>query len=238
MSTSTLKSQSENRDVADRVFSRIFWRLMPIILTAYVFNYLDRNNIAFASLTMNQRLGLSATEFGVGAGMFFVGYCFFELPSNVVLYRVGARVWLARIMITWGLVSAATIFVTGPLSFYTLRLLLGAAEAGFFPGVAFYLARWFPAEHRTRAIAWLMAAVPISSVVAGPVSGALLKMDGFWGVDGWQWLFILEGLPLVVVGLVALRQLPETIDDADWLDEDERRFVRERIQSEQKPREV
>ena len=211
---------------------------MPVILTAYVFNYLDRNNIAFASLTMNQRLGLTATEFGVGAGMFFVGYCFFELPSNVVLYRVGARVWLSRIMITWGLVSAATVFVTGPRSFYALRLLLGAAEAGFFPGVAFYLARWFPAEYRTRAIAWLMAAVPISSVIAGPVSGALLKMDGFWGIDGWQWLFLLEGLPLVFVGLVALRRLPETVDDADWLDEEERRFVRQRIESEQKPREV
>src|SRR5690242_18162692 len=160
-----------------RVFARVSARLLPVLIASYVFNYLDRNNIAFASLTMNQRLGLTATEFGVGAGMFFVGYCFFELPSNVVLYRVGARVWLSRIMITWGLVSAATVFVTGPRSFYALRLLLGAAEAGFFPGVAFYLARWFPAEYRTRAIAWLMAAVPISSVIAGPVSGALLKMD-------------------------------------------------------------
>ena len=238
MNTSILKSPIEDRNLSDRVFRRVAWRLMPVILAAYVFNYLDRNNIAFASLTMNQHLGLTATQFGFGAGMFFVGYCFCELPSNVVLYRVGARVWLARIMITWGLVSAATVFVTGPVSFYSLRLLLGAAEAGFFPGVAFYLSRWFPAEHRTRAIAWLMAAVPISSVVAGPVSGALLEMNGFWGIAGWKWLFLLEGLPVVIVGILALRLLPETVDDAEWLNEEERRYIRQRVESEHKPHEV
>jgi sugar phosphate permease len=225
-------------DAERRVFARITWRLMPVIIVAYVLNYVDRNNIAFAGLTMNAQIGLTATQFGIGAGMFFAGYCFCEVPSNLVLYRVGARVWLARIMITWGVISAATIFAKGPVSFYVLRLLLGAAEAGFFPGVAFYLARWFPAEYRTRTIAWLMTAVPISSVVAGPVSGMLLEMDGFAGLAGWQWLFVLEGLPAVVVGVIALRVLSEKPEDAQWLTDDERRIVRRRLQAEQKPREI
>jgi sugar phosphate permease len=225
-------------DIERRLFARIGWRLMPVILVAYVFNYLDRNNIGFASLTMNADLGLSATQYGIGAGMFFVGYCFFELPSNLVLYRVGARVWLARIMITWGLVSAATVFVRGPASFYTMRLLLGAAEAGFFPGVAFYLARWFPGEYRTRAVAWLMTAVPVSSVIAGPLSGLLLEMNGVWGIAGWKWLFILEGIPVVIVGLIALRTLTERPEDATWLSDEERRILRQRLDAERKPREV
>ena len=135
-----------------RVFRKIAWRLLPVLTVAYVFNYLDRNNIGFAALTMNRELGLTATEFGNGAGILFLGYCLLEVPSNMILYRVGARVWLARIMISWGLISAATIFVKGAWSFYLLRFLLGAAEAGYFPGVAFYLGQWFPAEYRTRAI--------------------------------------------------------------------------------------
>jgi sugar phosphate permease len=225
-------------DLERRVFDRITWRLMPVLIVAYVFNYVDRNNIAFAALTMNGELGLTATQFGVGAGMFFVGYCFLEIPSNLVLYRIGARAWLARIMITWGLVSAATIFVSGSTSFYVLRLLLGAAEAGFFPGVAFYLAAWFPAEYRTRTIAWLMAAVPISSVLAGPISGLLLEMDGVLGLAGWKWLFILEGVPVTLVGLVALRVLAETPEEARWLTAEERTLVRRRLDAEQKPREI
>ena len=189
---------------------------------AYVFNYLDRNNIGFAALTMNREIGLTATAFGRGAGMLFVGYCFLEVPSNMVLYRVGARKWLARIMITWGLVSAATIFVTGAWSFYLLRFLLGAAEAGFFPGVAFYISHWFPADYRTRVVAWFMVAIPISSVVGGVLSGALLQMNGILGLAGWKWLFILEGLPVTVLGLVVLRVLTERPEDATWLTDAER----------------
>jgi sugar phosphate permease len=229
---------ASDAEIEQQLFARIAWRLMPVIIAAYVLNYLDRNNVGFAGLTMNKDLGLTATQFGIGGGIFFVGYCFFELPSNLVLYRVGARVWLARIMITWGLISAATIFVTGPWSFFTMRLLLGAAEAGFFPGVAFYLARWFPAEHRTRAIAWLMTAVPVSSVVAGPLSSLLLQMDGVWGLVGWKWLFLLEGLPAVIVGVVALRTLTERPEDAAWLSDAERRIIARRLEAERKPREV
>jgi len=221
-----------------RVFQKVAWRLLPILTIAYVFNYLDRNNIGFAALTMNRELALTATEFGNGAGILFLGYCLLEVPSNMILYRVGARKWLARIMISWGVISAATIFVEGAWSFYFLRFLLGAAEAGYFPGVAFYLGHWFPAQYRTRAIAWFMVAIPISSVVGGALSGALLQMDGMLGIAGWKWLFILEGLPVAVLGVVTLFVLTEKPDDAAWLTVEERALVRERVQSESKDNEV
>jgi MFS transporter, ACS family, tartrate transporter len=223
---------------ARRLFSKVAWRLLPVLILAYVFNYLDRNNIGFAALTMNREIGLTATQFGRGAGILFLGYCFLELPSNMILYRVGARRWIARIMISWGLISAATIFVTGPLSFYFLRFLLGAAEAGFFPGVAFYLGHWFPAEYRTRVIAWFMVAIPISSVVGGALSGLLLQMNGIAGLAGWKWLFILEGLPVAILGFVVLRVMTERPEDATWLTEQERETVRERVAGEKRPREV
>ena len=222
----------------DRVFTRIAWRLMPLLIAGYVLNYLDRNNVGFAALTMNQEIGLTATQFGRAAGIFFLGYCFFEVPSNIALYKVGPRVWLSRIMITWGLISAGTIFVTGPLSLYLLRFLLGVAEAGFFPGVAFYLGTWFPSEYRTRMIAWFMVAVPLSSVVAGPVSGLLLKMDGIWGLAGWKWLFLLEGLPVVVIGLMMLKMLADRPEQAAWLTPAERAVVSTRIGGERREREV
>lgn len=226
-------------DGAERqVFSRIAWRLMPLLIVSYVLNYLDRTNISFAALQMNEDVQLTATEFGIGAGVFFLGYCLFEVPSNVVLYRVGARVWIARIMISWGLVSAAMMFVNGPVSFYILRFLLGVAEAGFFPGVAFYLATWFPAEYRTRIVAWFMLAIPVSAVIGGPVSGLLLAMDGLLGLAGWQWLFLVEGLPVVLLGLVVLRVLADTPDSAPWLSDEERRIVRRRLEAERRPREV
>jgi ACS family tartrate transporter-like MFS transporter len=222
----------------DRVFVKIAWRLMPLLVAGYVLNYLDRNNVGFAALTMNREIGLTATQFGRAAGIFFLGYCFFELPSNIALYRVGPRRWLARIMVTWGLTSAATIFVVGPTSLYLLRFLLGVAEAGFFPGVAFYLGTWFPAAYRTRMIAWFMVAVPMSSVVAGPVSGLLLQMDGVAGLSGWKWLFLLEGLPVVILGLAMLYVLADRPEDAKWLSEEERGIVRERIGGERREREV
>ncbi len=225
-------------DADARLFSKIAWRLMPLLIAAYVLNYLDRNNLGFAALQMNEELGLTATQFGRAAGILFLGYCFFEVPSNIALYRVGPRIWLARIMITWGLISAATIFVTGPLSLYVLRFLLGVAEAGFFPGVAFYLGTWFPSAYRTRMIAWFMVAVPISSVVAGPTSGELLRMDGIWGLSGWKWLFLLEGLPVVVLGVVALKVLADRPEQAAWLTDAERVIVRDRIGGERREREV
>ncbi|HXD72477.1 MAG TPA: MFS transporter [Vicinamibacterales bacterium] len=221
-----------------RVFQKVAWRLLPVLTLAYVFNYLDRNNIGFAALTMNRELGLTATEFGNGAGILFLGYCLLEVPSNMILYRVGARVWLARIMISWGVMSAATIFVRGAWSFYLLRFLLGAAEAGFFPGVAYYLGQWFPTEYRTRAIAWFMVAIPISSVVGGALSGALLQMDGVFGLAGWKWLFVLEGLPVAILGIVTLFVLTEKPEDAAWLTREERALVSARVAGETRHNEV
>ena len=221
-----------------RVFAKIGWRLMPVLILAYIFNYLDRNNVGFAGLTMNQAIGLTATQLGFGAGVFFIGYCFLEVPSNIILYRVGARVWLSRIMISWGLASAATALAVGPSSFYALRLLLGAAEAGFFPGVAFYLGTWFPAQYRTRMIAWFMVAIPVSSVIGGPISGWLLSMNGILGIAGWQWLFIIEGLPVVFIGISLLWLLADRPEDVPWLSDEERRVVRERLAAERRPREV
>ncbi|HKH74448.1 MAG TPA: MFS transporter [Vicinamibacterales bacterium] len=225
-------------DAERRVFAKIGWRLMPILILAYVFNYLDRNNVGFAGLTMNQAIGLTATQFGFGAGVFFVGYCLLEIPSNIALYRVGARRWLSRIMISWGLASAATSLAVGPNSFYGLRLLLGVAEAGFFPGVAFYLGTWFPSQYRTRMIAWFMVAIPVSSVIGGPISGWLLGLDGLGGLQGWQWMFLLEGLPVVFIGLALLWVLADRPEDVTWLTDDERRIVRERLAAEQRPREL
>jgi MFS family permease len=221
-----------------RVFAKIGWRVMPILTTAYILNYLDRTNIAFAALTMREAIGITQTQLGIGAGIFFLGYSLLEVPSNVALYRYGARVWISRIMISWGLASAAMAFAVGPNSFYLFRLLLGAAEAGFFPGVAFYLSTWFPREYRTRIIAWFMVAIPISSVIGGPLSGLLLAMDGWLGLAGWQWLFVVEGLPAVVVGLMLLTRLTDRPEDAQWLTTDERRIVREQLAVEVKPKEV
>jgi len=231
---------SADRTAAERqVFQKIGRRLMPVLTTAYILNYLDRTNVGFAALTMNEAIGLTATQFGLGSGLFFfLAYCFLEVPSNIALYRLGARRWLSRIMISWGVASAAMALAVGPTSFYSLRLLLGAAEAGFFPGVAFYLATWFPGEYRTRIIAWFMVAIPISSVIGGPLSGWLLGLDGVFGIAGWQWLFLVEGLPAAVVGVVLLLTLPDRPEDAAWLSDDERRIVRERLEAERKPKEV
>jgi MFS transporter, ACS family, tartrate transporter len=197
-------------------------RFVPLLTIAYLFNYLDRTSLGFAALTMNQQLGLSAGQFGLAAGIFFVGYCLFEIPSNLLLYRFGARRWLARIMISWGIVSAATAFVVGPNSFYALRLLLGIAEAGFFPGVTFFLAAWFPTQYRTRMLAWFLIGIPLSSLIGGPVCAMLLQMEGIWGLAGWQWLFLLVSLPCIPLGLVTLRLLADRPQAARWLTPEER----------------
>jgi MFS transporter, ACS family, tartrate transporter len=197
-------------------------RFVPLLTIAYLFNYLDRITLGFAGLTMNKALGLTPSQFGLAAGIFFLGYCVFEIPSNLMLYRYGARRWIARIMISWGLISAATAFVVGPNSFYSLRLLLGIAEAGFFPGVTFFLAAWFPAQYRTRMLAWFLVGIPLASLIGGPVCGMLLQMDGIWGLAGWQWLFLLASLPCVPLGLLTLRLLADSPATAGWLTRDER----------------
>jgi ACS family tartrate transporter-like MFS transporter len=204
------------------VLSKVRRRLVPFLFLLYIVAYLDRINVGFAALQMNAALGLSAAAYGLGAGMFFVSYTLFEVPSNVVLARIGARLWIARIMITWGLVSSGMMFVQGPTSFYVMRFLLGAAEAGFFPGIIFYLTQWFPARERARTIAAFMTASLTAGIVGGPVSGALLLMDGMGGLAGWQWLFLLEGVPAIVLGVVVLFYMTEHPEDARWLSDDER----------------
>lgn len=201
------------------------WRLVPILAIGYFFNYIDRTNVGFSALTMNRDLGLTSAQFGTAAGLFFVGYCVLEVPSNLALYRFGARRWLARIMVSWGILSAACALVTGPTSFYWLRILTGAAEAGFFPGVLFYLSSWFPAQYRVRVLSWFLVAIPISSVVGGPMSVAILALDGLWGLRGWQWLFVLEGLPACVMGVTTLCLLRDSPKDAHWLTPEERAIL-------------
>src|ERR1700736_2912866 len=211
-------------------------RFVPLLTIAYLFNYLDRTSLGFAALTMNKQLGLSASQFGLAAGILFLGYCLFEVPSNLLLYRFGARRWLARIMISWGIISAATAFVVGPNSFYALRLLLGIAEAGFFPGVAFFLAAWFPTQYRTRMLAWFLIGIPLSSLIGGPVCGLLLQMDGIWGLAGWQWLFIGVSLPCIPLGLLTLRLLADRPQGASWLTPNERDVLQNTLASEVRER--
>jgi hypothetical protein len=211
---------------------------MPILTISFVLNYIDRTNIGFAALTMNRDLGLSATQFGFGAGILFLSYCLFEVPSNLLLFRVGARRWLARIMISWGLVTVATIFVTGPASFYALRLLLGIAEAGFVPGAMFYLSTWIPSHYRSRILAWFQLAVPLASLLSGPLSGYIFKLDGFLGLASWQWIFVCEGIPSAAIGVALLFVLPDNPGTARWLTALEREVVTRHIRGEVRRREV
>jgi MFS transporter, ACS family, tartrate transporter len=207
-------------------------RFVPLLTIAYLFNYLDRTSVGIAALTMNQQLGLSASQFGLAGGILFLSYSAFEIPSNLLLYRFGARRWLARIMISWGIVSAANAFVIGPNSFYAARFLLGVAEAGFFPGVTFFLAAWFPAQYRTRMLAWFLIGIPASALIGGPVCGMLLQMDGIWGLAGWQWLFILVSIPCIPLGFLTLRLLADNPEDAVWLTPEERGVLRHVLSSE------
>ena len=200
-------------------------RLVPFLFLLYIVAYLDRINVAFAALQMNAAIGLSDRAYGRGAGIFFLSYVLFEIPSNVILARVGARLWIARIMITWGVVSAGMMYVTGATGFYAMRFLLGAAEAGFFPGIIFYLTRWFPEREQARTVAAFMTAVVVAGIVGGPVSGALLSLHGLWGIDGWRWLFLLEGLPAIVLGFVVLKFLTERPEEAAWLTQAERQSL-------------
>ena len=207
-------------------------RLLPFLFLLYVVSYLDRINVGFAALQMNAALHFSSVTYSLGAGIFFLSYTLLEVPSNVVLARVGARLWIARIMITWGVISASMMFVHSAAAFYVLRFLLGAAEAGFFPGIIYCLTRWFPQRERARAIAGFMTAVVVAGIVGGPVSGVLLSIDGAAGLAGWQWLFLVEGVPAVVLGVLVLRVLPEQPSDARWLTPDERQALTARLAEE------
>jgi MFS transporter, ACS family, tartrate transporter len=214
------------------LIKKIAWRILPLILVAYCIAYLDRANIAVAALTMNKDLGFSAFTYGLGAGIFFLGYFIFEVPSNLILERVGARRWIARIMFTWGILSAACALVTGPTSFIVVRFLLGVAEAGFFPGVMLYFTYWFPARFRGRITAMLFLAGPTANALSNVAGGALLEMNGVLGLRGWQWVFISEAAPAVILSFVVLRKMIDRPSDANWLEPDERQWLEKELDDE------
>jgi ACS family tartrate transporter-like MFS transporter len=207
------------------------WRLMPFLFLLYIVAYLDRINVSFGVLQMRGQLGLSERVIGRAGGMFFIGYFFFQVPSNLVLERFGVRRWISALMVVWGVISCLMIFIRGPVSFYTMRFLLGAAEAGFFPGMILYMKRWFPASARARAVAWFMTANPLAGVVGSPISGALLGLHGA-GLAGWQWMFLMEGLPAIVLGAIVFRTLADTPQDAAWLKPEERSWLLDRLAAE------
>jgi ACS family tartrate transporter-like MFS transporter len=239
--TMSLGSSTKVQEVSAierETMSRVMWRLMPILMVGYFCAYLDRVNTGFAGLTMTKALGFSSTVFGLGGGIFFIGYFLFEIPSNLLMNRLGARRWIARILVTWAFISAMTAFVTGPTSFYSIRFVLGLAEAGFFPGVILYMTWWFPSYYRARMVGWFMTAIPISTILGSLVSSPILGMDGILGLQGWQWLFIIEAMPPVILALVVIFYLTDRPADAKWLTYEQRQWLTQRIETEQKQREA
>jgi len=220
----SLPSPAENA-LPSSVLTRLTWRLVPFLFLLYIVAYLDRINVGFAALQMQEKLGFSDRVYGLGAGVFFAGYFVFQVPSNLALHRVGARRWIALLMIVWGLISSSMISVKSPESFYWLRFLLGAAEAGFFPGMILYLKTWFPEAARARAVALFMTAGPLSGVVGGPISGMLLSFPRHAGLDGWQWLFLIEGLPAVFLGVLVYFSLEDQPKEARWLGDEQRAWL-------------
>ncbi|KQQ42384.1 MFS transporter [Methylobacterium sp. Leaf125] len=213
-------------DFVEQTYRKVFWRLVPFLMLCYVVAYLDRVNVGFAKLQMSQELGFSETVYGLGAGLFFIGYFLFEVPSNVILHRVGARVWIARIMITWGIISAGFMFVNSATSFYIMRFLLGLAEAGFYPGVILYTTTWFPAHRRARVIAVFMSAIPVSGIFGNPLSGWIMDaFNGAYGLSGWQWMFVVEAVPAVLVGLAVFFYLDNRPSEAKWLNPAEQQVI-------------
>src|ERR1700742_130549 len=224
-------SAAAKSELESSTIRAISWRLIPFLVLAYFLSYLDRVNLGFAGLTMNAELNFSPTVFSWGAGIFFIGYFLFEVPSNLALERFGASRWIARIMVTWGIISALMAVVGGVWSFYTVRFLLGVAEAGFFPGIILYLTYWYPAEYRARFLAAFAIAVPVSTVIGAPISGLLLGLDGAMGLKGWQWLFIIEGIPSVLLGIVTWFYLPDAPSKADWLKPEQKAWLLSRLKS-------
>lgn len=231
------------RDVADSDIERstmraVSLRILPFLILAYFVCVLDRVNVSFAALTMNADLGFTPLIYAWGAGIFFIGYFILEVPSNIALHYVGARRWIARIMVTWGLLSASMALVSGPNSFYALRFLLGVAEAGFFPGIILYLTYWYPAKYRARVMSAFILGAPLSAVFGGPVSGLLLEMNNIMGLKGWQWLFIIEGIPATLLGVVAFFYLTDRPSQAKWLAPEQRQWLEARIESERSAKEA
>ena len=220
-----------------RTIAKVSRRLIPFLMVCYFVSFLDRVNLGFAGAAISKQFAFSATVFGLGAGIFFIGYFLFEVPSNIMLDKYGARRWIARIMLTWGIVSGATAFVQGEYSFYTIRFILGVAEAGFFPGIILYLTFWFPAAYRARIVGWFMVAIPVSSVLGAPVSTWVLTLDGMGGLAGWQWLFLIEAAPSIVLAAVVLGYLTDRPSQAHWLEAGERKWLSDKLDEERKHRE-
>lgn len=222
-----------SEDVEKTAYAKVFWRIIPFLMLCYVVAYLDRVNVGFAKLQMSEDLGFSETAFGLGAGIFFFGYFLFEVPSNVILHKVGARMWIARIMVTWGLLSASFMFVQSTTMFYVLRFLLGVAEAGFYPGIILYLTYWFPSHRRAKIIAVFMSAIPISGIFGNPLSGWIMQgLDGTHGLAGWQWMFVIEAIPAVLLGIAVFFYLDNSVRDAKWLNEAEKQAIEHDIAKE------
>jgi ACS family tartrate transporter-like MFS transporter len=211
---------------------RVSWRLMPFLMMSYLLCYIDRVNVGFASLQMNKAVGIDPKIYGLGAGIFFIGYFILEVPSNLALERFGARRWIARIMLTWGAVSGAFALIGGPISFLVLRFLLGAAEAGFFPGVILYLTYWYPAEYRAKIVGIFMVAIPVAGLIGSPISGSILGMDGVLGLGGWQWIFILEAIPTIVLGILAFSCLTDRPEKANWLTPEQKAWLVAKLEGE------
>jgi MFS transporter, ACS family, tartrate transporter len=222
------------RSVEQTTMRKVYLRLLPLAMIVYFFCYLDRINVSFAALTMNKDIGLSAWAYGLSSTAFYVGYCLFEVPSNIILDKVGARLWIARIMVTWGLCSGATAFVTGPESFLTVRLLLGMAEAGLFPGIVLLFTYWFPDHHRGRIISGFTLALPISVALGAPVSTAILGMDGFLGYAGWKWIYIIEAIPTILLGIFVLFALTDQPENASWLSPEEKNWLTTTLERERR----
>lgn len=219
-------------DIEKRTLRKITWRIVPFIMILYLIAYIDRVNIGLAVITMKEDLGFTASILGFGAGIFFLGYFLFEVPSNIILHKVGARIWIARVMVTWGIIAGGMAFVESSTSFYVMRFLLGVAEAGFFPGIILYLSYWFPARNRAGVIALFMAAAPIATAIGSPISAALLEMHGIMGLAGWQWMFLIEAIPAVILGVVVFFYMTDRPEKAAWLKPDEREWLVKTMQAE------
>lgn len=242
MSSSTTIGAAANVNANEqeqaRVYAKVFWRIMPFLMLCYVIAYLDRVNVGFAKLQMSLDLGFSETVFGLGAGVFFLGYFLFEVPSNILMHKVGARIWIARIMLTWGVLSAAFMFVATPTQFYVLRFLLGLAEAGFYPGIILYLTYWYPSHRRAKVIAVFMSGIPVAGILGNPLSGWIMdSFQGSTGMHGWQWMFVIEAIPAVLIGLVTLVYLDNGITHAKWLSSAEKQLLQAAIAADEKGKE-
>ncbi|WP_313520385.1 MFS transporter [Pseudomonas sp.] len=237
MNTSTLAADAAAQEsLENRIYRKVNWRIVPLFVLCFLFAYLDRVNISFAKLQMQSDLGFSDTVYGLGASLFFVGYFLFEVPSNMLLHRIGARVWIARIMISWGLASAAMMFVNSETWFYVLRFLIGVMEAGFVPGVLYFFTQWYPGNRRARINSYFKSSICLCGIIGGPLAGFILgHFDGVGGMAGWKWLFLLEGLPSVLLGLVVLWLVADRIEDARWLSREEKNFLAERMAREVQP---